>query len=224
MKKSTVLLATLFVLFAGTQRALALPYYYTFEGEVTSTVDTAGIILSQLGAGFGIGSSVEYTFIVDFGADGFYTENDGDVVTYVDAGLKDYFYTDFYSGINKIWATNGGYQTNPLTSGYWSDYGKEYNVGLAYIGPQGNYISGNSEDDGTSVGLNGSLSPKDWVVGSTGLYGYDQAYDSSGFYSSISSLLTLTSITPVESVPEPSILALMAVGLIGLIGFARPKA
>ena len=223
MKKLTTLLAVMAIVFGLSGKAQAVPYYYTFVGTVSSMMDDAGAIYSQLPyvsndyAIGGIGATVEYWFIVDLDADGTRTLNDGTVTTYSDDADFDYFYADYFSGDALVQVDGGVWNDPPNVA--------EYNVGYDNVGCDGiieacGLLSGNSDDDYFDI-YSASALVSDWAVG-TSVWSRNGAYDSIGNYSYLEAALTLTDISPVNQVPEPSTLLLLGSGLFGF-GFFRRK-
>ena len=214
MKKLTTLLTVMAMVFVMSGKAQAVPFYYTFSGAVYSIDDSAGIIASQLGAGFGIGSTVTYTFILDFAAPGAYTYNDGTTNTQPqNATSTDFFYADYISG-DALVQVGGGFNNAPTDVA-------EYNYGADYLTSSlGGQIFGNSDNNLLHIFSLSNVAT--WTVGAT-VSADDRAWDSTGAASYLNATVTLTSISPVNAVPEPSTLLLLATGLIGLIFFRRKR-
>ncbi len=211
MKKLTILLTVMAMVFVMSGKAQAVPFYYTFSGTVFSVDDSAGIIASQLPAGFGIGSTVTYTFILDFAATGFYIRNDGTVYTVADSATADTFYADYISG--DALAQVGGGIYNAPTDAAELNYGYEF---FAY--PYG-MVRGNSYDDEVYIYSN-AADASDWGVG-TPVASANRAWDSTGASSILYATVTITDIAPVNAVPEPSTLLLLGSGMLGLLAFRR---
>jgi len=151
MKKLTTLLAVMAILFVMSGKAQAVPMYYTFGGTVTIvTSDNAGAIAD---AGLSAGSAVNYTFVVDFDADGFWTQNDGTVNTMTANAYYDPFYATYISG-DALEQVDGGI--------YNADgWAAEMNIGYdCLIGTCG-AIAANSDDDLLYIFSN-SESMSDW--------------------------------------------------------------
>jgi len=169
--------ASLFLLAASTP-AQAVPMYYTFNGTVYSLNDGAGAIASQLGLGFGVGSTVTYTFIVDFGADGSMRQNDLTVINRTDEPIYDYFYTDYFSGGPLLTQVGVG-AFNAATDI------AEYNYGFNGVTVVLGSLRGNSADDLLAI-VSYDYFISDWVEG-TQVYGTNLAYASDGTYSVLDS-------------------------------------
>lgn len=207
--------------------AQAIPQYYTFEGTATSVFDDSGLIASQFGVDFGLGSAVNYTFLIDLDADGSYTQNDGTVVTHTDytetdgstySYFNDFFYTDFVSG--HYISTENGFHNNPSSSGYQPSNISEYNFGLSgvnnYGGQDYGYILGNSQSTYTKI-HHFAYTPSSWTVG-TAVFGIAQVWDGWGGNEKFSEITTDLTLTSITAVPEPSTLLLLGIGLAGLRG------
>ena len=72
MKTLQVLLIIMSVFFYPIINLNASPLYYTFKGTIAEVGDNAGIVAET---GLGVGSEVNYKFVVDFEADGTLTYN-----------------------------------------------------------------------------------------------------------------------------------------------------
>ena len=198
--------------------------YYTFQGTVTSLSDPDNLISS---AGLSLGSSVSYTFGIDFTADGTFEQVSGTVFTQPDLSTQDRFFADYISGsalpvpANPLYNNgtthvaeyNFGYD---LTSGAGGGlFTNSINNRLA-VTVSGGTISGLAVGDGNTVG-----GPN--IILNNHLY-YTGGTSSVSFLGSNNLVLTSISKTaPVTAVPEPEIYAMMGVGL-GIMGWvARRK-
>ena len=185
-----------------------MPMLYSFEGTLSGVRgfgDNAGIIASS---GLGIGSPLDYTFLVNFSSVGTMTLNDGTVVPYSDDSFADYFYADYLLG-SALQQKDGGYFNA-------DSYPAEYNVGKDSLAGDISYLLGNSEDDAIQIFSRTTL-VSDWVVG-TELEVYNHAFDSQGDYSFFFGDLRLTE---TNVIPEPASILLFATGIAGT--FVRRK-
>lgn len=214
MRRFTIFLVTLLSLLIFPEISKASPMYYTFEGNIVDIDDNAGIAAEQ---GLGLGSLVDFTFILDFDAAGYLTWNDSTVIYLPDAPpYTDFFYSDFVSG-SILPEKNGGYSNGPHDTA-------EYNFGSAEmsLGVVDNKLFGGSDDSVIAIESSSTWPDdiSDWVVG-TEVYGYTSAKDSSGKYSQYYANLSVTSITPVTQTPEPSTLLLLGGGIGGFVLIRR---
>lgn len=195
---------------SGTGSAMAAPMYYTFQGQITSIEDHAGIIQD---AGLQTGSSISYTFLVDTEMAGYLLLADGSLNYDTVDPSYDYFYSDLLSN-PPIQDLNGG----PLEYKSWPTFITEYHGSIST--PDFTQLYGGSGTNYTEVT---SLTPlSSWTEGLTGLTGFTMARDANFAFSSLGFDLTLTSISstaPGESsasVPEPGTLLLIGSGMAGL--------
>lgn len=169
------------------QKVAAAPYVYTFTGTVTSIPeDAAGIIAD---AGITVGTPVSMSFLVDFAEQGYVVLNDGSIVTpdQWTGWLSNYdsFYTKYVAGA-LIDEKDGGTFNGP------SDLA-ETHIGSIRHGDDDSVINGLSQDH--RVFVNKTEHINNWVVGTTGILGREDAYDANGNRSRLDSSMTLTKIS-----------------------------
>ena len=234
----TITLASLWIL----SSAHALPSYYTFDGTVTSIDnDEAGIVAAS---NFTVGSSVTYTILSDFQAEGSKTQMDETVVAMpnniYNSALDgwDRWYIDFISG-TRLFQSNGGYFNASTDIGEYN-YGSEERHGLGSTVGRSTHLYTGADDYKLDIWDKYSWSPGgvsfiSWYEGMT-LYGSNTAYNNDGTYSKISFTLTLTEISSTipdgmeipeafsaenedpqpAPVPEPASIVLFLAGILGI--------
>lgn len=179
---------------------------YSFSGNVSSLFyDGGGILAAQ---NVTVGDPVSASYIVDFGAPGFYRLNDGTVDVPADPPLGNvhttYFYCRLASG-TLLPEANGGLNNRPQDVA-------EYFTGWNQSSPMGNegLLWGGTGDSYFTVRKSSFTSEsqvQEWQVG-TEVRGVIVAYSDQD-WSIAWADMRLDSITPV---PEPSILALLCMG------------
>jgi hypothetical protein len=195
---------------SGIGPVMAVPMYYTFEGEVSFM--SGSFDPADYGIDVQMGQSVSYTFIVDTDLDGYY-ERDSVQYSLADGNGYDYFYTELVS-------------EELIPEIYYNRY--QYHYGTQRDDGTGVQLTGGSlvtirNAGATGQNANGILS--DWTIG-TELYAQD--YFSIGsvdtgyaryLYESqvvITSICTTLDCGASVSVPEPGTLTVFGLGLLGM--------
>ena len=219
MKKITlIMVVAIGISFCGVVKAIDI-WSYTFTGYVTNITDDAGIIASQYGPGFGVNSPVTYHFIVDYDRAAQRTYNNGTVFTQWSQAETTYNYAFRYADLlsgTTLQKINGGYRTNPSSSGYGPTYISEYNFYSLYVPrpyPQTtDYLNlvGGSDDEKTNIKLRGAtLNLSSLTAGTSGFTGDTKAYDADG----TSSIIYFSStLSDVVQIPEPISAILYLIG------------
>lgn len=199
---------------------------YTFSGTVSSLFYDGGGILAARNVA--IGDPVSASYVVDFGAPGFYLLNDGSVDVPSDPPLGNvhttYFYCRWVSG-TLLPEANGGFNNRPQDV---AEYFSGWNSGVP-AGSEG-LLQGGSGDSSFSVRrstpryIDGmpywvpDWAVQDWQVG-TEVRGVMVAWSDQD-WSIAWADMRLDSIT---AVPEPSVIALFSIGGAALFLWGRRK-
>jgi hypothetical protein len=180
--------------------ASATPVYYTFAGTVTTSNASA--------AGYGTGTAISYTFMVDLDAQG-YIKQYGVPYEFQDVsdanGTIDHFLVEYVGGSALLTDYNPG---SPLEfhRGYSQNYMTSFNSLLA----------GSNSDpagaDNITVSRNGTFDL--WYEGMTGFQSSNtnRQYNIAGAMT----LVDISDVNPYAAVPEPTTFAMMGLGLLGL--------
>jgi hypothetical protein len=206
--------------------ARAVPMYYTFSGTVTSLSDPQGLIAAR---GLGLGSTVSYTFLIDFDASATQVLVSGAVQTLSDFNgynaAVDWFQGEFIAG-DALAKDGGGWYTNSGSPGYdptkVAAYYSAYNQVNFYYG-YNTYTSGvrgNSDDNFLILRRSGGYLP--WGPSTTGITARNEIRSSlDGSVSYLSASMNVTNVSPI--IPEPSTLLLLGTGLMGIAALGRKK-
>lgn len=189
------------------------PALYTFSGNVGSLFyDGGGILAAQ---NVSVGDPVAASFVVDFGAPGFYLLNDGstNVPTTPESGnvYTEYFYSRLASG-TLLPEVNGGFNNRPEdVSEYFTGWNRSdplSNEGVLWGGSGDSYFMVRRSDPRYVDGLP-YLVPdwavRDWQVG-TEVRGVIVAWNATD-WSIAWADMRLDAITPI---PEPSIISILS--------------
>jgi len=173
--------------------------------------DGAGIIAAT--TDLALGSTISYTFLVDFDQPASETYYSGTTFVFPDySGDYDYFYIDLI-GTGEIEST-GAFKNKPTD-------GSEYNLGMVY--PEGSSYRTDAwtDSDDDEVYLYKGSDIHMWQIGDDGFTIDERATDSTGTLSIVKGTnLTLVSVSPA-AVPVPPAIILGMVGLLGVGGLRR---
>jgi hypothetical protein len=193
-------------LFFQTYACLGQGSLYSFSGKVSSLFYDGGGILAARNVS--IGDPVFASYVVDFGAPGFYLFNDGSVEMLADPPLGNVHHTYFYCRLasgSLLPEANGGMNNGPEDiAGYfagWNEGGPSGNEGLLWGG------TGDSNFTVRKSSFTSESQVQEWEVG-TEVRGVIVAWSDQD-WSIAWADMRLDSITLV---PEPSTLALLSIG------------
>lgn len=208
---------SLYVFLQGSS-CLAQETLYSFSGNVSRLFYDGGGILTA--HNLNVGDPVSASYVVDFGAPGFYLLNDGSVDVPANPPLGNvhttYFYCRWASG-TLLPEANGGFNNRPQDIA-------EYFTGWNQSSPSGNegLLQGGTGDSYFSVrksSLSSSGQVQDWQVG-TEVSGVLVAWSDQD-WSIAWADMRLDSIT---AVPEPSAIPLFSFGGAALLLWGRQRA
>ncbi len=211
MRKFFILLLLILFICCSFSIAGAVPMYYTFEGTVTNIENENGSINPVQ---VSIGDSVEQVWIVDLETSGYDTFINGTINYYPDNGEFNYFYVDYYSGLNVVLTSPGLYDG----AGDVAEINRGYTYQNAHT-----ILAGESANERIWLKNDGTPLISNWSVGTNGFTVYQTLLpQDSGIDRWWSQDMVLTSITEVpnigEPVPEPTTIFLFGLGLLGIAG------